>query len=319
MFITHELTPLEMLSELVNLKCASAEDTKRFVNLRHDKDLCPGFQDRVDTMLGAYKSHRADVQDIQGMRDDGVDVLLRYCDEEDRRIGLQIKSHKEFKDWKGKRDPGFMMRLKAQLAVAAKNAGVDYYYVLLCTDEIAHTRQIRTICSELKNFDNVRIVRPREALTFFEVDEKWISSFVTRVLCKSDAVLRDALAEASKLESDLAFIKLTLMCRACEGQQTVTQDQLFEIYSEWTELVADVTTDNERLSNLLGYLDGAGLNISVDGEDKLNISDFPTSWTALYFDQMHRHGTELRDRLAQLLDITPDPLKPRRTLHGDNY
>lgn len=57
-----------MLSELLSLKGVSAADTKRFEELRHDKHLCPGFRDRVETMLSAYKSHRTDVQDTQGMR-----------------------------------------------------------------------------------------------------------------------------------------------------------------------------------------------------------------------------------------------------------
>lgn len=312
MFITHQLTPLEVLSELVNLKFASSEDTQRFARLGHDKDLCPGFRDRVDAMLETYKSHRCDVQDIQGMRDDGVDVLLRYCDEEDHRIGLQIKSYKEIEDWRMKRDKNFVMRLKAQLATAVTNADIDYYYVLLCADENIHKTQIRTICSELKNFENVRIVRPREALAFFELDGIWISSFVTRMLCKSDVLLKDAIDVASKMEPDLAFIKLTLMCMACEGQVQVTQDNLFEVYSEWTDLAPAVDTEKDRLSDLLWDLDGAGLDMSVGELDALRISEFPTSWTALYFDQFHRHRGEVRDRLAVLLDIIPASPQPRR-------
>lgn len=312
MFITHELSPLEMLSELVSLEGVSTADTKRFEELRHDEHLCPGFRDRVEAMLGAYKSHRTDVQDIQGMRDDGVDVQLRYHQDGDHRIGLQVKSHKEIVGWKTKRDPDFVMRLKAQLATAVANVDVDYYYVLLCTDEIAHARQIRVICSELKQFDKVRIVRPRQALTFFELDDTWISTFVTQILCQSDPLLEAARNKASSMEGDHAFMLLTLMCMACEGERIVTDERLSDIYDEWTELSPTAAPADERLPALLWHLDGNGYNFSTVGEDGLTIADFPTSWTALYFDQKHRLGGDLRTRLAMLLGIWPGSPKRGR-------
>ncbi|WP_394224751.1 hypothetical protein [Paracoccus marcusii] len=311
MFITHELSPLEMLSELVSLNGGSPEDTKRFAELRHDKNLCPGFRDRVETMLGTYKSHRTDVQDTQGFRDEGVDVQLRYYLDGNHRIGLQIKSYKEIEDWKTKRDTNFVMRLKSQLATAVANAEVDYY-VLLCTDEIAHEQQIRAICSELKQFDKVRIVRPRQALIFFELDNTWISAFVTQILCKSDPLLKAARTEACSMEGDHAFILLTLMCMACEGKRIVTQEEISEIYSEWAELEASVASAHERLPDLLWQLDGKGLNVATDGVDVLSVADFPTSWTALYFDQKHRLGGDIRARLAQLLEIWPGSPKRGR-------
>lgn len=312
MFITHELSPLEMLSELVSLKGASTADTKRFADLRHDQHLCPGYRDRVEAMLSTYKSHRTDVQDIQGMRDEGVDVQLRYHQDGDHRIGLQIKSHKEIEDWKTKRDPNFVMRLKAQLATAVANADVDYYYVLLCTDEIAHAKQIRVICSELKQFDKVRIVRPPQALTFFEIDDIWISTFVTQILCESDPLLEAAQNKASSMEGDHAFMLLTLMCMACEGERIVTGEQLAGIYDDWIELLPSATPADERLPDLLWHLDGKGLIYSTGGEDRLVIADFPTSWTALYFDQRHRIGSDLRARLAHLLKILPGSPKRGR-------
>lgn len=315
MFITHELSPLEMLSELVSLDGVDIEDTKRFVQMRHDKHLCPGFRDQVEVMLSTYKSHRTDVQDVQGMRDDGVDVHLRYNQDGDHFVGLQIKSHKEIEDWKTKRDPYFIMKLKAQLAAAVANAEVDYYYVLLCTDESAHKNQIRTICSELKKFNKVRIVRPRQALTFFELDDAWISSFVTRILCESDPLLKAARDKAFSMEGDHAFMLLTLMCMACEGKRNVTGELMVEIYGEWNELAPSVAPDLERLPVLLGLLDGNGLNFPTYGESSLAIADFPTPWTALYFDQRHRLGGDVRTRLAQLLEIWPGSPKRERLPH----
>jgi hypothetical protein len=78
MFITNPLTPAQLLAELLSLRHRSKADTVSFRPLRHNSDLCPAFQEKVDEMLDAYMRHRTDVQDIQGPRDGGVDVLLRY-------------------------------------------------------------------------------------------------------------------------------------------------------------------------------------------------------------------------------------------------
>lgn len=66
MFITNQLTPVEMLSELLHLPGRDKAETACFRKLGHDKHLCPAFRDRVEAMLAAYKAHRTDVQDVQG-------------------------------------------------------------------------------------------------------------------------------------------------------------------------------------------------------------------------------------------------------------
>lgn len=305
MFITNQLTPVEMLSELVNLKGLSLEDTKRFRTLKHDKHLCPGFRERTATMLDAYKSHRTDVHDTQGFRDEGIDVHLVYNHEGEHHAGLQIKSFDEIEAWATKRDPSFMLRLKAQYAAALSNVGADYYYIMLCTDEIAHKKQIRSICSEFKQFREARIVLPRQALAFFELDDEWIATFVTQALCEHDAVLEAARAEATRMDPDHAYMQLALLCMACEGEKSVSQERLLEIYEEWLELSPGGSPIDERLPELIWALNGGGFTYGTEGEDSLALEDFSTSWCALYFDQKQRRGGDVQGRLAMLLSILP--------------
>lgn len=317
MFITHQLTPGEMLSELLNLKGYEKVDTERFFKLGHDSHLCPEFRERVSAMLDAYKSHRTDVQDTQGPRDEGIDVDLRYQQEGTHHVGLQIKSYKEIEDWAAKREPHFMLKLKAQISAALHNVGVEDFYLLLCTDEIAHKKQIRLICSELKQFERVRIVLPRQALAFYERDDDWISTFVTKMLCKDDAVLDAALRHAGRMDPDHAFIQLSLLCRACEGAGKISQEDLFEIHHEWLELIGEEDLGSDRLADLIGELDGNGYCYGSDGEDSLSLPDFPTSWVALYFDQKQRRGGDVQARLAMLFGITPEtPLRSPRQRRG---
>ena len=54
MFITKHLTPAEMLSELLSSKGYTKADTEQFKTLRHNRDLCPSFRERVSAMLDAY-------------------------------------------------------------------------------------------------------------------------------------------------------------------------------------------------------------------------------------------------------------------------
>jgi hypothetical protein len=54
MFITNQLTPAEMLSELVSVKGYTKGETERFKRLRHNADLCPGYRERASAMLDAY-------------------------------------------------------------------------------------------------------------------------------------------------------------------------------------------------------------------------------------------------------------------------
>ncbi|SCW66549.1 hypothetical protein SAMN02927924_01949 [Sphingobium faniae] len=48
------------------------------------------------------------------------------------------------------------------------------------------------ICPDLNQFDKARIICLREALFDFERDGNWIATFVTRMLCETDAFLQAA-------------------------------------------------------------------------------------------------------------------------------
>jgi hypothetical protein len=234
MFITDSLTPAETLSELLGIKGYTKDDTERFTSLQHNKDLCPGFCDRASTMLDAYASHRTDVHDIQGARDEGVDVMLKYKqDGSTRRLGLQIKSYNEFKKWEQGKDDNFVQRLKAQYTSAVNNAQVDDYYLLLCTDETEHQNQIRLICSEFKLFDSLKIVEPRQTLAFYELANEEVHAYVTQLLCKDDSMLKAALRCIGDMSRDYAYMVLALICRAFEGEVELTDEDLVMMYEEY--------------------------------------------------------------------------------------
>ena len=315
MFITDRLTPAEMLSELLGVKGYTRADTARFKALRHDRDLCPQFRERVSAMLDAYMSHRTDVHDTQGPRDEGVDVMLNYEDDGQHRLGLQIKSYSEIEEWAKRSNKNFVQTLKAQYASALQNVKVADYYILLCTDEMEHEKQIRTICSELKQYEHLKIVRPRQALAFYEMDDIEVRGFVTRLLCKHDSVLEAALNVMNGMPKDRAYLTLALICRAFDGDIFVSQGDLMKIHQDWLEVDPNSDLDGDRLADLAQELDGAGLTMT-DTDFTIDISALPVSLCAMYFDQKQRHGGDLLEHLTALLGVTPHKRAPKA---GDRF
>jgi hypothetical protein len=130
MFITEDLSPAALLAELLSLRTRSSDQTVKFQNLRHNRDLCPRFAEQIDAMLDVYKRHRTDVHDIQGVRDSGVDVLLQFKTEDElsHKVGIQLKSFKELEDASRKKLGGasLLQVLKSQYVEATSNLGVSY-------------------------------------------------------------------------------------------------------------------------------------------------------------------------------------------------
>lgn len=305
MFITDRLTPAEMLSQLLAIKGRTEADTERFKLLRHDRDLCPQFCERTSAMLDAYMSHRTDVQVTQGPRDEGVDVMLNYEDNGQHRLGLQIKSYSEIEKWKKGCNRGFVNTLKAQYTSATQAMRVDDYYLVLCTDEIVHEKQIRIICSELKQFDRLKIVIPRRALAFYEMTDTEVRAFVTHLLCRHDIVLEAALRKIREMPKDRAYVTLALICHAFQNKLYVSQDNLMAMHEDWLEICPASDPYGDRIADLVQeLLDQAGLTMR-DEYFEIDISTLPVSLCAMYFDQKLRHGGDILQNLAALLAVIP--------------
>ncbi|MBW3169410.1 hypothetical protein [Qipengyuania flava] len=308
MFVTDALTPLEMMAELLRIDGCLTEDTAAFRTLRHNADLCPAFRDRVDTMLRTYMAYRADVRDTQGPRDEGVDVDIRFLDQEDGTVhaALQIKSFDDIENWRTKKDKEFLTRLKAQIAAATQKLRLDAYWILLCTDAVAHAEQIRLISSELLQYDDVRIVEPVHALALFEARNEWLSAFVARRLCARDRILEDALGEVEDLGVDFAYVLAELLGMACDDRSHVDQETLGSLYDRGRELAAARGGGEDRADELIWALEHRGLHTAIGEVDRLDVSRFPKSWTALYFDASYRGAVDPHRRLMSLLDLTED-------------
>lgn len=306
MFITNELDPGEMLAELLQGPRFNSLQTKEFAKLRHDKHLCPRFAEQIRWMLDVYQAHGNEVHDIQSMRDDGIDVLLSYQtrEEEDRRVGLQIKSDDEFCKWEAKKY-NLVKDLKAQYATAFSNGKLDSYYILLCVDAVRHQNRIRMVCSELKNFENVKIVEPRDLIYLYKMDQFEIWGTTTRILCKDDAIYQRAKQEISAYPQDSGYFLLSIVCFALEGGGRLSDETLFGIWEDWLEFSGQEETKADRVSEVVEELVFDGVLGDDEGQLFADVSQLPSALCALYFDFVARLSgprRHMREQILCLLD-----------------
>ncbi len=308
MFITKPLTPVEVLAELLQKRPVAIGETKAFKSLRHNKHLCRAFRDKVRSVLEVYRAYRADCQDIQGMSDQGIDVLLRYqidIDGLEKRqlVGLQLKSYAEFANYKSGKDPDFIGRLKNQYAAATQSVRVDHFYLVLCTDASVHESEIRTITSELKGWDGLSIITPEQALSFYEMSEVDIETSVIRSICGNDPVLVEAKRFFRDMSDFESYALIQLLCNVHAGEKLITPGEFSELHDKWNEIDGfgsdDLGTVIEDFETS-GYLEYTGQNYEIVAEK------MPTVLSAIYFDIRTRRDITsdmAADYLWQLLGL----------------
>ncbi|MEG3088541.1 hypothetical protein [Sphingomonas sp. PB4P5] len=285
MFVTENLSPFELLSELLCANRATEASTANFAEFKHNADLCPGFTNNILRTLQGYQKHRIDVLDAQGFHDKGVDVAIRVLAVDGTtKVGLQIKSYDEFAKWKAGRDPGFISRLRNQYTQARHEAGADYLYFVFCTDADEHREQLRSIASVFMDYPDVKIIDPQAAWTFFRMNDIDIDVEITRILCAGDFLLREGKRQLATLPTGGPSAVLHLVFRALAGDTAMTHDMYV---SELIRHVEDGDLEEARL--LMEAFEG----ILVEEIDIQNYRIVPNAYPtvcALYYDQLARYG-----------------------------
>jgi len=183
-----------VVDELLRYKASSNKDTKIFKKLKHNKHLCPAVEKQGNQILDCFVKYHSVAYDVQGITDRGTDVLLRYYtkskseEPNSRFIAFQIKSYDDLETKK------YLKDLKAQCFESMSAFGdlLDQYYILICTDSIAHKNKIRQIKSAFANAENTTIIDPTYAYTFLRLNALRISSVVSAILRDEDLVYEEA-------------------------------------------------------------------------------------------------------------------------------
>jgi len=209
-----------VLEELLRYREATAKDTAWFRDQKHDRDLCPAVEGRLNDILDFFLKYQAINNNIQGLRDHGADVVLRYSlvpDSDDERVVVvQVKSFDDIK--RG----GILKELKAQFFDTRDRYGskLERYFVLVCTDEIEHHIQVRDIAAVFSNESLIRVIGPKFARTFLEMKLQIVSATVDRFLKDEDYVHKEAKNEISDLSPLQFAIVLDALMSVREGEMS---------------------------------------------------------------------------------------------------
>lgn len=206
----------ELIYKLLKLNTCTANETNVFHNLKHNDDLVPKFRTNFEKLSQIIGSYYNDCYDIQGVTDDGVDVLLKYKNEdENHKVGFQIKSYDDIKkkDW--------LSKLKAQLYEAQGIWKTDDLYVVLCTDVIEHKDKLRIARSEIqkKSDCDIHIVEPENALTFYKFTSVDIFSTIYDFYHKSDSRLKRTRDSLKNLSTEEKEILISVIVRQFLGNE----------------------------------------------------------------------------------------------------
>lgn len=198
--------------------------TKQFVEMSHNKELLPKLCEKLELILDYFYKYREIVYDVQGVRDHGVDVVLRYDrDGESKKIGFQVKS---FGDIKAE---GWQTKLKSQMfeAQTYHGHGMEDFYVPFCTDITQHRDKLRNANADLtaNNKFVCHPISPPMTLHFLNLGEAEIGAYIKRRLSKHDCVFTeatDSLERCSLTEGAMVIVGLVDML--FEGAQLMAED-----------------------------------------------------------------------------------------------
>jgi hypothetical protein len=233
------------LNELLRFRRSPIKTTQRFKEMKHNKHLCPKIQSKLTDFLEGSRRYHNIAYDVQGPRDRGKDVVLRYGENEEisRYITIQIKSYDDL----CKKE--YLMNLKAQsLEVQADYKDkLQHHFILICTDVNKHKDQIRAICAEFSNLEWVTVIQPEYMWTFLRLTITRMDAIVQGVLRQDDVVYmkaRKMVADHTPVDTAVLLAFLWLVRR--HGTYSIHSDELRTIgfLDDVIEYVPDYPRDS---------------------------------------------------------------------------
>lgn len=206
-----------IIYELLFYRRTPLAATEWFLNKPHNNFLVPEFDIRISDILDSFEKYRRVSYDTQGLRDHGIDVVLRYFtgkndDPHWKYLGFQLKSYNDLCE------KGWLTKLKAQVYEAKNHVSMEDFYVILCTDSREHLDQLRYVQAEFSKDETTHIVRPEYSRTFYSLSPQRIGAFLKVHLSDEDGVYLEAFKSMTELTPHQAAIVIELVvCYFLEG------------------------------------------------------------------------------------------------------
>jgi len=305
---------VRLVDELLRYRRTAPSDTKAFARMKHNADLCPRFQQKLESILGSFEKYRKVVYDIQGLSDEGTDILLREVVAENPWfICLQIKSEDDLhaKD--------ILKTLKAQFFDSFQRYGDSLveYYVLLCCDSTKNKDMIRAIAKQFDKQKNATIIEPEYTLSFLNLNERTIDAIVKAKIGNEDVVYQKALGIVAPFspseraivfyfiwrliygnEQEMSFAELKsadFLLRIYESTKPATKKR----YTPWNNAERAI---DERLARDIDYLCDHMISQTSDGLYTLEFKGI-TPLVAIMLDGQTRYGYEDKELLMYMMDV----------------
>ena len=209
----------KIVFNLLTFRRGSSKATTYFKGKKHNKDLCPLLKEQLEKIHNSFNKFKKITYDIQGVRDNGTDVLIKDTSTEPSRyICFQIKNEDDFK--RG----DCLKELKAQYFDSKTRFGnILNYYIFLCADiytdrstindkglkdksNISLNKQaqlnydmIRNITAEFSTESSIFVIEPTLSYTFLNMNLMQIDAIVKSIFGNEDIVYQNAIDISSSL------------------------------------------------------------------------------------------------------------------------
>jgi hypothetical protein len=199
----------KILNEIIYFRQLPSSSTTDFKKLKHNSDLCPTFEKKLNALLGSFERYRNKVHDIQGIHDKGTDIFLRKnTDTGTEFICIQVKSQDDLNN------KDYLKDLKSQYFDSQRTyvKMIDYYILLCCdtTDE-KFKNKVRNIAQTFSDNKDVHVVEPEFSFSFFLLSTIQIDAIVKNVLGNEDIVIK----ETKKLFAEHTPTEIALLIYFC--------------------------------------------------------------------------------------------------------
>jgi len=238
-----ELAIKNIIYDLLQLRRAKTEATGVFASLKHNTNLCPKFQYKLESAFEAFEKYRRITYDIQGPRDQGSDVLVRQVfDDQAYFICFQIKSEDDL------RDKSWLKTIKAQW-VDSQNSYQSLldYYILVCCDsrDSVTKKKIRLLESELSRANPVHIIEPEYVLSFLRLSLMQTDAIIKAKIGSEDIVYRNGLSIVSDFTpTENAILFHLIYQRIYKGLDSIDEKAILD--SEFIRYVYANTPNFDR-------------------------------------------------------------------------
>jgi hypothetical protein len=192
--------------------------------MRHDADLLPDVRSKVIKLLDGFHRDSQLTYDIQGMRDEGTDILVRLHGPSGatRFLCIQVKSHVELAK------ESVAGTLLLQYSRTEDAYAPLAYFVVLAANMLAKPQQksVRAIQSAFKQKAGVIVVDPQYTATFLSLKSGQMDALLTDIYRSGDPVTEEARSELSRMRPAEVVLALTVAARYLDNGDWPSIDEL---------------------------------------------------------------------------------------------